>query len=382
MFVFDGVKWQSDENEIRLAMMNVRIPDNIGAIRSYDPGKTIAQLKEEFGWERMAILWNNENTLGVSKKAMAAVTQACDGVNYYPDPTGFSLRRRLALKFGRKPEEILLGNGSESILMLAIRAMCSGEDELLTSEGSFVIIYNWARINNIRCVSMPMADNYGFDLDAIKSRININTKVIYLANANNPTGTMIPKAELKEFIRSIPDHILVIVDEAYFEFSVGLSADFPNSLEFDFANVLTLRTFSKAYGIAGVRIGYGVGHPKVIEAMNKAKLTFEPGTLAQAAGVGALQDEEFVERTVRNNAEGMEFFYRNFDEMGIRYVPSYANFLMTIWESSERVKQVYEGLMKNGVLVRPLGGKLENCIRITVGRPDENKLLIEKLRAL
>ncbi|MEQ9231774.1 MAG: histidinol-phosphate transaminase, partial [Cyclobacteriaceae bacterium] len=287
-----------------------------------------------------------------------------------------------ALKFGRKPEEVILGNGSESILMLASRAMCSGEDELLTSEGSFVIIYNWARINNIRCVSMPMADNYGFDLDAIKSRININTKVIYLANANNPTGTMISKTDLQEFIKSIPDHILVIVDEAYFEFSVGLSADFPNSLEFDFANVLTLRTFSKAYGIAGVRIGYGVGHPKVIEAMNKAKLTFEPGTLAQAAGVGALQDEEFVERTVQNNTEGMEYYFRNFDELGIKYVPSYANFVMTIWESSERVKQVYEALMKNGVLVRPLGGKLDSCIRITVGRPDENELLIEKLRAL
>lgn len=362
--------------------MNVRIPDNIGAIKSYDPGKTIAQLKEEFGWEKSAILWNNENTLGVSKKAMAAVQEASSDVNYYPDPTGFNLRRRLALKLGKKPEEVILGNGSESVLMLAIRALCSGDDEFLTSEGSFVIIYNWARINNVRCVSMPMTDGFGFDLDAIKSRININTKVIYLANANNPTGTRIPKQELETLIKSIPDHILVIVDEAYFEFSQDLDSEFPDSTKFSFPNVLTLRTFSKAFGIAGVRIGYGVGHPKVIEAMNKAKLTFEPGTLAQAAGIGALQDEEFVERTVQNNTEGVKYFYHNFDELGIKYVPTYANFVMTVWDSGEKVKQVYEHLMKNGVLVRPLGGNLAHCIRISVGRPEENELLIEKIRAV
>ena len=268
--------------------MNIQIPDHISAIKSYQPGKTIPQLKEELGWEKTAILWNNENTLGYSKLAQAAVMEAFDGVNYYSDPMGADLSRRLALKFGRKQEEIVLGNGSESLLMLTIRALCSGEDEFLTSEGSFVIVYNWARINNIRCVAMPMTDDYGFDLDAIKSRINRNTKVIYLATANNPTGTMISNADLKQFIESIPDHILVIVDEAYLEFSKAIDSDFPDSLDYDFPNVITLRTFSKAYGIAGVRIGYGIGHEKIMAALRKAKLTFEPGTLAQAAGIGAL----------------------------------------------------------------------------------------------
>ncbi len=361
--------------------MNIRIPDNIAAIKSYQPGKTIAQLKEEFGWTKTAILWNNENTLGVSKKAMAAVTEVED-VNYYPDPTGFDLRRRLALKHGKKPEEVILGNGSESVLMNAIRATCSNDDEFLTSEGSFVIIYNWARINNIRCVSMPMTDDYSFDLDAIKSRININTKVIYLANVNNPTGTKISKEALKQFISSIPDHILVIVDEAYYEFSQGLDADFPNSMDLGFDNVLTLRTFSKAYGIAGVRIGYGIGHPKIIQVMNKVRLTFEPGTLAQAAGIGALQDEDFLEQTIANNTEQMKVLTEAFDDVEIKYVESYANFIMTIWESADEVKKVFEQLMKRGVLVRPLGGPLEHCIRITVGRPEENQWLIDNLRLL
>lgn len=360
--------------------MNIRIPDNIKALKNYDPGRSIKQLKEEFNWERTAILWNNENTLGASKKAIAAVQEIGDRVNYYPDSTGHALCRKLALRLGRRPEEIILGNGSESVLMNAIRATCANEDEMLTSEGSFVVVYNWARINNIRCVSMPMAEDYSFDLDAIKSRININTKVIYLANVNNPTGTKIKTDELVNFIKAIPDDILIIVDEAYFEFSSYLDLKFPDSTKLDFPNLLTLRTFSKAYGIAGVRLGYGIGRPEIIEAMNKVKLTFEPGVLAQAAGIGALQDEEFLEKTLRNNSQEMRKLSSAFDEIGIRYVPSLGNFIMTIWDSPEQVTEITDMLMKKGVLIRALGGPLAHCTRISIGRPDENDWLIENLK--
>ncbi len=229
---------------------------------------------------------------------------------------------------------------------------------------------------------MPMTEGYGFNLDAIKSRINRSTKVIYIANANNPTGTRITRQELTAFLETVPDHILVILDEAYFEFSKSLDPNFPDSLTFKRSNILTLRTFSKAYGIAGVRLGYGIGHPKIIEAMNKAKLTFEPSTLAQAAGIGALQDESFVERTLENNKKGLAYFYREFDRLGIHYVPSYANFVMTVWESAEVVTKICDELMKVGVLVRPLGGKLENCIRVSVGRMDENEWFMENLEKL
>ena len=242
--------------------MNIQIPDHIAAIKRYQPGKTIPQLQKEYGWEKVAILWNNENTLGFSTKSRDAVVKAYDQINYYPDPVSADLREKLSAKIGRPAEQILMGNGSESVLMLTIRALCSGEDEFLTSDGGFVIVNNWARINNVRCVSMPLTEGYGFDLDAIKSRINRNTKIIYLANVNNPTGTMISGSDLEEFMQHVPDHILVIVDEAYFEFSESLNEEFPNSLKMDFANLLTLRTFSKAYGIAGVRLGYAVGHEK------------------------------------------------------------------------------------------------------------------------
>lgn len=362
--------------------MNIQIPDHIAAIKSYQPGKTIPQLQEEYGWEKMAILWNNENTLGFSPKSQKAVVEAYKKINYYPDPLSVDLRSKLAKKFKKAQNQIILGNGSESVLMLAIRALCSGEDEFLTSEGGFMIIYNWARINNVRCVSMPMTENYSFDLEAIKSRINRNTKIIYLANVNNPTGTMISRTELDDFMLTVPDHILVIVDEAYFEFSEAMHEDFPNSLEYDYPNMLTLRTFSKAYGIAGVRLGFGVGNEKIIESMMKAKLTFEPTALAQAAGAGALEDTAFLKKTIDNNSKGLNYFYKEFSRLGINYIPSYGNFVMTVWKDQKEVDKVFKDLMKKGVLVRPLGGVLEHCIRISVGRPEENQHFIESLATL
>ena len=359
--------------------MNIQIPDHIAAIKSYQPGKTIPQLQEEHGWEKVAILWNNENTLGYSPKSKQAVIDAYDSINYYPDPISADLKKGLAARLNKSEKEIILGNGSESVLMLAIRALCSGEDEFLTSEGGFVIIYNWARINNVRCVAMPMTDAYGFDLHAIKNRINRNTKVIYLAYCYNPTGTSLTKAELDNFMQGIPDHILVIIDEAYFEYSRAIDPEFPNSLEMDYPNILTLRTFSKAYGIAGVRLGFGIGNEKIIQAMAKAKLTFEPTALAQAAGLGALNDDEFLSKTIENNTTGLHYFYEEFNRLGVKYVKSYGNFVMTVWKDKEEVMQVFDKLMKHGVLVRPLMPPIEHCIRISIGRPEENEHCIEAL---
>ncbi len=359
--------------------MNIQIPDHIAAIKSYLPGKTIPQLQEEYGWEKIAILWNNENTLGYSPKSKQAVVDAYESINYYPDPASVDLKVALSKRLGRPENQIILGNGSESILMLAIRALCSGDDEFLTSEGGFMIIYNWARINNVRCVAMPMTKNYEFDLEAIKSRINRNTKIVYLANCNNPTGTGITKADLENFMQSVPDHILVIVDEAYFEYSEALDENFPNSLEMDYPNILTLRTFSKAYGIAGVRLGFGIGNEKIVEAMAKAKLTFEPTALAQAAGSGALNDDKFLKESITNNTKGLNYFYKAFDKLGIKYVRSYGNFVMTVWKDKEEVMKVFDALMKQGVLVRPLLPPLDHCIRISVGRPEENEQCIGTL---
>ncbi len=362
--------------------MNIQIPDHIATIRSYHPGKTIAQLKEEYGWDKVAILWNNENTLGYSPKSKQMVIEAYESVNYYPDSMSRDLKQALGEKYGKKEQEIFIGNGSESVLMYTIRAVCSGEDEFLTSEGSFIIVYNWARINNIRCVAMPLTENYGFDLETIKSRINRNTKIIYLANCNNPTGTMITRKELDSFMRHIPDYILVVVDEAYYEYSEALHPNFPNSLEMDYPNILTLRTFSKAYGIAGIRLGFGIGHKKIIESLNKVKITFEPTVMAQAAGMGALNDTEFLKKTINNNTQQLKYFYKEFDRLGIKYIPSYANFIMTMWKDKEEVMKMFEALIQRGVLVRPLYDPISHCIRITVGKPEENQHCVEALGSI
>jgi len=359
--------------------MNIQIPDHIATIKSYQPGKTIPQLQEEYGWDKVAILWNNENTLGYSPKSKQAVIDAYDSINYYPDPASVDLKKALAKRLGKEENQIILGNGSESVLMLAIKGICSGEDEFLTSEGGFVIIYNWAKINNVRCVAMPMTQGYGFDLEAIKNRITRNTKIIYLANCNNPTGTGFTKSEIDNFMQTVPDHILVIIDEAYFEYSQELDPDFPNSLEMDYPNVLTLRTFSKAYGIAGIRLGFGVGNEKIINAMAKAKLTFEPTALAQAGGIGALNDDAFLKETVDNNTKGLNYFHKEFDRLGVKYVRSLGNFVMTVWKDKDEVMQVFDALMQKGVLVRPLMPPIDHCIRISVGRPEENEHCVEAL---
>ncbi|MEM6736521.1 MAG: histidinol-phosphate transaminase [Bacteroidota bacterium] len=359
--------------------MHIQIPDHITAIKSYQPGKTVQQLKEEYGWEKLAILWNNENTLGYSPKSKQAVIEAYDTINYYPDPNSTDLKKVLSTRLRKSENQLILGNGSESVLMLAIRALCTRDDEFLTSMGGFVIIYNWAQVNNIRCVATPMTQDYKFDLDLIKRSINRNTKIIYLANCNNPTGTGITKAELDNFMQFVPDRILVIIDEAYFEYSKALNPAFPNSMEMDYPNILTLRTLSKAYGIAGVRLGFGVGNEKIIEAISKVKLTFEPTALAQAAGIGALNDDDFLKKTIINNIDGLNYFYKEFQKLGLEYVRSYGNFVMMLWENKDEVIKVFNALLKHGVLVRPLKSPIEHGIRVSVGNPEENKQFVEAL---
>ena len=360
----------------------IEVPEHIKSIQSYEPGKTIEELVAENNWDQYAVLWNNENTLGVSEKALNSVKETLDSSNYYPDPRAEVLCTRIAERVGQKADNIILSNGSEGLLMSVIRAFCSKDDELLTSQGTFVIIYNWAKVNNIFCRPIPLTTNYELDLEGILQQVNRQTKVIYLANINNPTGTMISKSALVDFLDKIPDNILIIVDEAYFEFSADLSEDYPDSTTLGYDNVITLRTFSKAYGIAGIRLGYGIASAGIISTLYKVRLTFEPSNLAQAAGIGALDDKEFLNRTLKNNREGLTLYYKAFKELNINYVPSYGNFIMMVHESPDRAKSVFDALMKRGVFVRLLGGPLSHCIRITVGRPDENEFCIKELTSV
>jgi histidinol-phosphate aminotransferase len=358
----------------------IRLPENIERLQSYKPGKPIEELVKELGLTQTAILWNNENNLGASPRALEAMSKAMSSSYLYPDPLSTDLRTKLAHRLGKKPENIVVGNGSEGLLMNILKAYCSGKDELLTSDGSFVIIYVWSMINNIPVVRVPLTSDYRYDMKAIADRIGPKTKVVYLSNINNPTGAMITGKEISEFMSKVPPHVLVIADEAYFEFSKGITGDFPDTTTMGYKNVITLRTFSKSYGIAAVRIGYAIAEPEVIDPLVKVKLTFEPSNMAQAAGIGALDDEDFLERTISNNIEGLEYFYCEFDKMGLKHVPSFGNFVMLDLGTPERVQEIFQALMKKGVFVRPLVAfGLPHCIRITVGTPSDNRLCVEKL---
>ena len=358
----------------------INIPENIERLKSYKPGKPLEEIIEEFGLTRTAILWNNENNLGASPKAMEAVQRTVSGSNYYPDPACRELRTAIADRVGQRMKNIIVGNGSESVFNYMLGAFFNPGDELLTSEGTFVAIYIWAQANNVPCVTVPMTSTYGFDLDAIKSHITDRTKVIYLSNPNNPTGAMITESELRGFLKDLRDDIIVVVDEAYYEYAVDLSDEYPDSTQLDFPNLITLRTFSKAYGIAGIRIGYGIGPEELIEPLMKVKLTFEPSNVAQAAGVGALSDGKFLAESVRLNSEGIEYFYREFERLGLRFFKSAGNFVMIDLETPERVQEIYSELMRRGVFVRPLTAfRLPHCLRITVGLPNENEFCVEML---
>ena len=359
----------------------IELPDNIAALESYKPGKAVDNVFEGKDFKKTAILSSNENNLGTSPKAIAAMQNALSNAYLYPDPSGMKLRTKLAQKHHTEINRIVLGNGSDGILSNIFKAFFRPGDELISSKGSFVAVNVMTKLNNIPYIQTPLTKEYAFDMDAIFKLVGSKTKAIYLCNPNNPTGALIGKAELLKFIDKIPQNILIIIDEAYAEFASSLSENFPDTSEINLPNVITLRTFSKAFGLAGARLGYGIASTFIIETLMKVKLTFNPSLIAQAAGIGALDDNEFMGKTISMNKEGIAYYYKSFDKMNLKYVKSYGNFVMVDFGTEEKALKVFKGLLDRGVFVRPLRFfQLPHCIRITVGLPEECQLLVEKLK--
>lgn len=363
----------------------VNIPQHVRSLKTYEPGEPVEHLKARYGLDRMAVLWNSENCFGMSPKAREALENNIEPSFSYPDPLATEARERIAERLGKKKENIVMGNASEGVLYNIFTAFCSDGEDLLSCEGSFVIAYIWATIHNISGIKAPMTKDHRFDLQALLERIDQRTKVIYIANPNNPTGTMVGRKELKEFLDQVPEEILVVIDEAYHEFASDLSEDFPDTAReevFDYPNLITLRSLSKAYGLAGVRTGFAVGPEELIDPLLRVKLIFEPSHLAQVAAPAALEDSAFLEKTLKNNREGLDYYYRELDRMGIAYQRSYTNFVMVEMESQERAEELAQKLMEKGVLVRPLGAfNRPHCLRVAVGRPEDCRAFIENLEA-
>lgn len=355
------------------------VPEHVEKLSPYQPGRPAEALKKELGIDKFINLASNENPLGPPKSACEAMKRAAGEINRYPESGAFLLREAIAGAHNVKVENVVVGAGSESIMANIIRAFLHGDDEVLTTEGTFIGLYVLASSHGAKLVKVPLKD-YAFDLEAIIAGINERTKLIYLCNPNNPTGTIFTREQFERFIERVPEHVLVILDEAYFEFAMGMT-EYPDSLTYRYDNVLTLRSFSKAYAMAGIRLGYGLGHEYLMGFVNKVKLPFEPNCLAQAGGVAALADHEYLRQVIRNNDEGKSYLYTEFEKLGLNFVRTNANFIMLPMDSIDEVARIHQGLLRQGVAIRPLTAfGLPDCLRVTVGLPEENRAFIEALK--
>jgi histidinol-phosphate aminotransferase len=354
----------------------IPVAEHIRSISPYVPGKPIEELERELGISGSIKLASNENPLGPSPRAVMAIKKAVDGLNRYPDGSGFYLSQALAKQLGVELGQVLLGNGSNELIELAVRTFVQPGDEVVSADPSFVVYRMITQAASGTNVIVPCRD-MTHDLDAMADAITPRTKIVFIANPNNPTGTMNTKSEMGRFLARVPDHVLVCVDEAYYEYVTR--ADYPDSIDFlrDGKNVLALRTFSKIYGLAGLRIGYGITKPEIAELMNKVRQPFNTNSPGQIGALAALSDRKHVEKSVTLNNEGKQLLYREFDRLGVTYIPTEANFLL--FETRFDGKDLYTGLLKKGVIIRPMGGKR---LRVTIGLPEENRRFVAELEAL
>ena len=307
--------------------MTINVADNIKCIAPYVPGKPIEEVERELGISGCIKLASNENPLGPSSKAVAAVKKALENLNRYPDASGFYLSQVLAKKHGVDINQVILGNGSNELLELVVRTYIQPGEEIISADPSFVAYKIIGQAAGAVNVIVPCKD-MRHDLDAMADRITDKTKIVFISNPNNPTGTMNTRAEMDRFMARVPDRIIVAVDEAYFEYVTH--AEYPDSLDYlkDGKNVLALRTFSKIHGLAGLRIGYGITKPEYTEMMNKVRQPFNTNSLAQAGALAALADRKHVEKSIAVNNEGKQFLYQSFQQLGVSYIPTEANFIM------------------------------------------------------
>lgn len=349
------------------------VPFNIRDLSPYVAGKTIAEVKEEYHPPQVSKLASNENRLGCSPNVEPEVIKAMQEIQDYPDPASLQLRDVLADMNNVKRDNILVAAGSESVISILCRTFFLNHEEAITADATFVGFFVQANIRGISINKIPVTDDYRYDLDAMADAISERTKMIYIANPNNPTGTYVTDAEFKRFMRRVPDDVLVVMDEAYFEYAREVS-DYPHSLDYEYDNIITLRTFSKAYGLAGFRIGYAIASERIVSEMMKTKLTFEPTTPAQAAALAALGDQKFLKKTVDTVEEGKKRLYSFFEKHDVSYVPSISNSVMMILPDEQQAIDFTQAMLEQGVILRRIHAfGLPNCVRITIGREKEMK---------
>ena len=353
------------------------VPPYIESLEPYRPGLDVETVRRTYGVDRIIKLASNENPLGPSPLAVAAMRRTLDGLHLYPTG-GRNLREVLAREFETKVENVIAGSGSEGIMSNIIRTFLCDDDEVLTTEAAFAGFQVLARGRGVAYRTVPYRD-WHYDLTALAAAITPKTKIIYLANPNNPTGTIFTRLEFDAFYQHVPDHVLIILDEAYFEYA-QTNRRYPDSLHYRYDNVITLRTFSKVYGLAGIRIGYGFAHEALIHNLLKVKLPFEPSAVAEAAGIAALSDTSFLHQTLEENARGLRTLQLGLAQLGLKPIPSEANFLMVPMGSETAARDLCEQLLRRGVIILNLAGfGLPECVRISTGTSEENQICLDAL---
>ncbi|RKU18689.1 histidinol-phosphate transaminase [Candidatus Poribacteria bacterium] len=352
----------------------------IDTIQPYQGGKPIEEVQRELGITDIIKLASNENPLGPSPLATQAIAESVSQVHLYPDGNAYYLKMDLAQHLEVSPEHLILGNGSNDVLQLVAEAYVAPGDEVIYAAGAFVVYSLVTKLCNATAVIVPMVDDT-HDLSAMAVAITDKTKVIFIANPNNPTGTMVTADETAAFMEQVPDDVLVVFDEAYYEYVAR--SDYPKTLPYvlEGRNFIITRTFSKIYGLAGLRIGYGIAPPPLVETLNRVRQPFNCSLVGQAAARAALKDTAHVKESQKSNAAGKTFLYKTFDGMGLRYIETEGNFIMLHVEQSGA--EITDALLKQGIIVRPMAGYgYPNSVRVTVGTQQENERFITVLKVV
>ncbi|RMF15668.1 MAG: histidinol-phosphate transaminase [Gammaproteobacteria bacterium] len=369
----------SSRTDIETVLQQITQP-GVAALKPYQPGKPEDEVQRELGLERIVKLASNESPIGPSPKAVAAAAEAARGVHRYPDGSGFRLKQALCNTLNVRPEQLTLGNGSNDVLMLIAQAFAGAETEIMFSRYAFAVYPIATQAVNATPVIVPDL-NYGHDLRAMLGAITERTRIIFVANPNNPTGTWLRHAELLAFLEQVPENVLVVLDEAYAEYVE--EPDYPNGVHWlpDFPNLIVTRTFSKAYGLAGLRVGYSVSHPAIADRLNRVRQPFNVNSAALAAAEAALADTDHLAEAVAVNRRGKRQLEEAFKALRIPYIPSAGNFIT--FELPGEAAPYNEALLRRGAIVRPLAPyQMPNHLRVTIGTEAENLFFLEALKAV
>jgi len=362
----------------KTAIETLALPGVLG-LHAYEPGKPVDELERELGLRNIVKLASNENPLGPSQMVVDAISAALPELSRYPDGNGFALKQVLADRHGVGLAQVTLGNGSNDILELLTRAFVSPDNEVVFSQHAFAVYPIVTQAVGARAVVVA-AREWGNDLDAMLAAITDKTRVVFVANPNNPTGTCVGRESLKHFIKRVPEHVLVVVDEAYFEYAQVLFPGYESAEHYlsDSPNLIVTRTFSKAYGLAALRVGYSLSSVEIADFLNRVRQPFNVNSLAMAGAIAAVSDEQHLTNTLAMNKQGIEQYHQACIELGLEWIPTAANFISINVKQSGR--DVFDSLLQLGVIVRPVDNYgMPDFVRITIGSEEENQRCIQAL---